>query len=329
MTRLFEMLSLLLLLFLLTIQTSAQDLTVTENNYVSVQNKLKQQFIKLDSLKNILEIRAKKINDEKVKANPDKSLIVKLMSGSANLSNEIDNQQNKIEITQKEIEGYRKSLNELYSEKIDSLQGLQNSNHYKGNRNDLKSSILSFTEKKLAVAPKITMLSFHPDKILAIDLSKIKDSTERKMYEDYLQNALSEVNIRLSSINESIKETDKILTLQKKTNKFIEESEFDYGLTPQSNISQPKGANTNSYAGSPTSDVSNVKAVYERNVNEYSLLLNQLNFKPISSKINLDAAMEGKNAVHNLSDYNNLQKEVRKSLLEYKLILTHKLNADK
>lgn len=329
MKRLIEILSLFFFLFLFTIQIRAQDLTVTENNYVSAQNKLKQQFAKLDSLKNILEIRAQKINDEKAKVNPDKNLIVNLMSGSASLSNEIENQQNKIEITQKEIEGYRKSLNELYSEKIDSLQELEKSNSFKGNKNNLKANILSFTEKKLTVAPKITMLSFHPDKIVAIDLSKIKDSTERKMYEDYLQNALSEVNVRLNSLNESIKETDKILTLQKKTNKFIEESEFDYGLTPQSNISQPRGANANSYTGSPTGDISNVKAVYERNVNEYSLLLNQLNFKPISSKINFDASIEGKNTVHNLSDYNDLQKEVRKRLLEYKLILTHKLNADK
>ncbi len=330
MKSLFEILLMSLFIFLSAIPLHAQDLTTIENKYILVQNGLKHESFVLDSLKSILELRANKINYEKNKLNPDKNLIIKLMSGSANISNEIENQQNKIEYTEKEIEEYRKILNQLYSEKLDSLQELERSGDFKGNRNELKANILSFTEKKLSVAPKISILSFHPDKILEIDLNKIKDPAERKMYKDYLQSALSEVNTRLNNISESIKETDNILMLQKKTNKFIEESEFDYGITPQNNISQsgnltsPDAASSNglSYASKESS-------AYVGNINEYSLLLNQLNFKTLNSKINWNVSIKGKNTVHNLSEYNELQKEVKKRLLEYKLILINKLNADK
>ena len=326
MKKLFEILSLSVFLFLFAVPAHAQNLTKIENKYLNAQNDLKQESFVLDSLKNILELRVKKIDYEKNKANPDKDLIVKLMSGSASISNEIESQQNKIDLTQKKIEEFRKVLNQLYSEKIDSLQELERSGDFKGNRNSLKASILSFTEEKLSVAPKISILSFHPGKILEIDLNKIKDPTERKMYKDYLQSALTEVDTRLKDINESINEADKIITLQKKTNKFIEESDFEYGVTPQNNISL---SSTDAVGNTSPAYFSNTKAAYAQNINEYSLLLNQLNFKPITSKINLDVSIKGKSSVHNLSDYNELQKEVKKRLLEYKLILTHKLNADK
>jgi len=326
MKKLFEILSLSVFLFLFAVPAHAQNLTKIENKYLNAQNDLKQESFVLDSLKNILELRVNKIDYEKNKTNPDKDLIVKLMSGSASISNEIENQQNKIDLTQKKIEEFRKVLNQLYSEKIDSLQELERSGDFKGNRNSLKASILSFTEKKLSVAPKISILSFHPGKILEIDLNKIKDPAERKMYGDYLQSALTEVDTRLKGINESINEADKIITLQKKTNKFIEESDFEYGVTPQNNISP---STPDAVVNTSPAYFSNTKAAYAQNINEYSLLLNQLNFKPITSKINLDVSIKGKSSVHNLSDYNELQKEVKKRLLEYKLILTHKLNADK
>ena len=317
------------LLFLIVTQTRAQDLHKIENDYSIIQAKLKLENVKLDSLKNALDKRAAKIDDEKKKDKPDKDLIVSLMSGSANLSNEIEGQQNKIENTRKSILELSKNLSKIYSEKIDSLQELEKSNEFKGNKNDLGADILMYTEKKLMVAPKISLLSFHPDKIIEIDLRKIKDSSERNMYEDYLRSALSEVNMRLDNLNQSITETSKILNLQKKTNKFLEESEFDYVVTPQSNISQPKGANANSFTGPVSTDASNVRAAYEKNLNEYSLLLNQLNFKPLDPKLKWDITLDGKKPIQNLSDYNELQKEVKKRLLEYKLILTHKLNADK
>ncbi len=320
--------SVCLLLILFAAQTYAQDLTKIENEYLIIQNKLEQENAVLDSLKNILDLKAKKIDDEKNKNKPDEKLIVKLMSGSANLSNEIDMRQNKIKVDQKKSEGYRKDLNRLYSERIDSLQELDKLEKFSGNKSDLKKEILYYTEKKLSVTPQIALLSFHPDKILGIDLNKINDPSEKKIYEDYLGNALTEVNTHLRNLNESIAETDNILTLQKKTNKFIEESEFDFGISPQNNISKPGLAGPDAVSGYVTNNVKN-RAVYERNAIDYSLLLNQLNFKPLNSKLKWMVSVNEKNSVRSLSEYNDLQKEVRKRLLEYKLILTNKLNTGK
>jgi predicted nucleic acid-binding Zn-ribbon protein len=125
------------LLFLIVTQTRAQDLHKIENDYSIIQAKLKLENVKLDSLKNALDKRAAKIDDEKKKDKPDKDLIVSLMSGSANLSNEIEGQQNKIENTRKSILELSKNLSKIYSEKIDSLQELEKSNEFKGNKNDL------------------------------------------------------------------------------------------------------------------------------------------------------------------------------------------------
>jgi hypothetical protein len=329
MKKMIKILSMCLLAILFATQTYAQDIKKIEKVYLIIQTKLKQEKAILDSLKNILDLKAKKIDYEKNKNNPDETLIVKLMSGSANLSNEIDIQQNKIKADQKNSEEYREDLNRLYSEKIDSLQELDKSKEYSGNKNNLKKEILAYTEKKLLVAPKIALLSFHPDKILEIDLNRINDPSEKKNYEDYLQNALAEVNTHLKNLNESITEADKILTLQKKTNKFIEESEFDFGISPQNNISQSNLTRTNAFNESGPSYVKSSNAVYERNVIEYSLLLNQLNFKPLNSKLKWMVSVNGKSSVRSLSDYNDLQKEVRKRLEEYKLILTNKLNTGK
>ena len=329
MKKMIKILSMCLFLIFFAAQTYAQDLKKIENEYSVIQNKLKKENAILDSLKNILDIRAKKISEEKNKSKPDEKLIIKLMAGSANLSNEIDTQQNKIKADQKKSEEYREELNRLYSEKIDSLQELDKSKRYSGNKNDLKKEILAYTERKLLVAPKIALLSFHPDKILDIDLNKINDPSEKKIYKDYLQKALTEVNTHLNNLNESITEADKILTLQKKTNKFIEESEFDFGISPQNNISQSGLASSNAISENGPTYVQNNRAIYEKNAIDYSLLLNQLNFKPLNSKIKWMVSVNSKNSVRSLSDYNDLQKEVRKRLLEYKLILTNKLNTGK
>lgn len=324
-----KIICLLFLVFCFTINVSAQELTKIESQYSSMLANLRQEAARLDSLKNILDIRAKKINDEKKKSKPDENLIINLMSGSANLSNEIESRQNNVEALEKKIENVKHELNKSYSAKIDSLDALEKSNEYKGNKEALRSLVLFYTEKKLLVAPKISMLSFHPDKILEIDLKKITNPEERKLYEDYFQNALAEVNKRLSGVNESIKEAGKILSLQKKTNKFLEETEFDYSITPRTNASQTEAANLDGFGNVIPETPKDVRVSYATNAIEYSMLLNQLNFQPMDSKLKWIVSIDSKHSIPSLYDYNELLKEVKKRLQEYKLILTHKLSAVK
>ena len=324
-----KIICLLFLVFCFTINVSAQELTKIESQYSSMLANLRQEAARLDSLKNILDIRAKKINDEKKKSKPDENLIINLMSGSANLSNEIESRQNNVEALERKIENVKHELNKSYSAKIDSLDALEKSNEYKGNKEALRSLVLFYTEKKLLVAPKISMLSFHPDKILEIDLKKITNPEERKLYEDYFQNALAEVNKRLSGVNESIKEAGTILSLQKKTNKFLEETEFDYSITPRTNASQTEAASADGFGNVLPETSKDVRVSYATNAIEYSMLLNQLNFQPMDSKLKWIVSIDSKHSIPSLYDYNELLKEVKKRLQEYKLILTHKLSAVK
>ncbi len=322
------------LLFFFSMDLNAQELTkpdyrtgILESNYDSLTASLQTETANLDSLKKILDIRAKKINDERNKPNPDKSFIIKLMSGSANLSNEIESRQNKINLLEKQIENLKQRLNGIYTAKIDSLEMLEKSGNYKGNKEDLRSTILYYTEKKVFVSPKIPLLSFRPEKILQVDLNKVKDPNERKLYEDYFKKALKEVDNRLASVNESIKESNSILSLQKKTNKFLEETEFDYTIPPRTDITQPAQTRTDALTLLGSSPVKAIGASYENNLIEYSMLLNQLNFQPLDSKLKWIVSLKGKHSIPSLNEYDKLLKEVKKRLLDYKLILTNKINS--
>ncbi len=94
-------------------------------------------------------------------------------------------------------------------------------------RESLDNEILFYTEKRLLVSPQIEMLSFNPKKILEIDLGKAKNNVERASLNEYLFSALTEVSAVLSDVTKQSKEANDALTLQKKTSKFLAETEFD------------------------------------------------------------------------------------------------------
>ena len=79
----------------------------------------------------------------------------------------------------------KEQLNRIYIVKIDSLEALKKSGKEDGDK--LNDEILSFTGKRLLVAPRILSSSFNPDKVLRIDLSKTGDPKEKALYKEYLR----------------------------------------------------------------------------------------------------------------------------------------------
>lgn len=302
---------------------SPQSLDALEKRYDNLRSVVKKDNMILDSLKNILENRAKQIENEKQKLNPDNDKIVKLMAGSVSLSNLIDDYQEKLDANSKNLKQLSKMLEARYSAKIDSLQLLKKST--KENSEKLDSEILLYTEKRLLISPQVDLLSFNPQKILEIDLTKTKNSDEKASLKEYLSSALAEINAELSEVTKQAKEIDAALILQEKTSKFLAETEFDRDF-------RPGKSSRSSTARTYESSILSVqdKLVIADQINSYALLLDQLNIFDKSENINLQK-FNFKSGKANLSlkDYSSLLKELKQRLSDYKLILTNKIEQSK
>jgi len=302
---------------------SPQSLDALEKRYDNLRSVVKKDNMILDSLKNILETRAKQIENEKQKLNPDNDKIIKLMAGSVSLSNLIDDYQEKLDANSKNLKQLSKMLEARYSAKIDSLQLLKKST--KENSEKLDSEILLYTEKRLLISPQVDLLSFNPQKILEIDLTKTKNSDEKASLKEYLSSALAEINAELSEVTKQAKEIDAALILQEKTSKFLAETEFDRDF-------RPGKSSRSSTARTYESSILSVqdKLVIADQINSYALLLDQLNIFDKSENINLQK-FNFKSGKANLSlkDYSSLLKELKQRLSDYKLILTNKIEQSK
>ena len=320
----------LVLVLIVSRNTSPQSLADLEKNYFQLEKNLKKERVILDSLKVVLNEKANEIDTEKSKKDADKDKIVQLMSVSITVSNKYDAQQKKVAQLQSRYESAKRELDKKYTSIIDSLKVLQNSGEYKGDMDELNSRILTYTETKLAIAPKISLLSFDPSKLLKVDPYKSRDSLEKAIYSEYLQDALSEVDYHLKNINEQHSEINQMLELEKKTEKFLKETEFQRGIRTQSS------GKSETNVGAAPSDIDNAvfEGVKDRNNAEniteqfrsYTLLLNQLNLSvsdglPVTDKLEWDAASERLS----LKEYKNLLEELRKKLQEYKLVLGNKI----
>lgn len=319
----------ILIIMLYCSKTEAQNLKTLEIKYDSLNVIFQQQQTKLDSLNQNLKARVQQINDEKSKQNPNKDKITRLMASSVTISNKVDLQQKTVDKIEVEIELVKKPLNEKYSLVIDSLNSLLKIDKKNTDKDKIRSEIVLYTEKKLKVAPKISLLSFHPEKILEINLNNISNPSERKMYGEYLQKALAEINNRLENVDNQSKEVEQIIELKKKTKRFLEETEFESNVRPQSLTykTTPNYTDNQGYGSSPTDLIgSKGNASYTAQAISYSFLLNQLNInRTPESKIKWDTFFEGKNSNISVEEYGQLLKDVKKRLDEYKLVLVHKL----
>ncbi|MCL5029620.1 MAG: hypothetical protein M1480_11475 [Bacteroidetes bacterium] len=314
------------ILIISSLNLQAQAIQNAESRYSRLQYDLKFEQSKLDSLKNIFNGRVKKIDEEKSKKNSNKDVITNLMSGSISITHEIDLEQKKVDGIEKNLENVKRELSKIYSEKIDSLQEAETKTNISVEEsNKLKAEVFSFIEKKMMVAPKTSLLSFNPEKIAAIDLKKINDPQEKDIYKDYLQNALAEVDDRLSNVNGTISELNQIITLQKKTKRFLEETEFETNIQQQSASATTSTQAVPDYYNGKTSDA---KAELSSQVQDYNLLLGQLR-QPSDGKVKWENNYDPKNPNLTLKQYQNLLKELKKKLLEYKLIINNKLGPAK
>ena len=313
----------LVFFFFLNNSIFGQSLNELEKKFERLNTQLIKENKTLDSLKIIYTKKAEQIDSEKKKKNPDKENITTLMAGTVFISNKIEEQNKKVSYIEKDFENLKKQLHTLYSVKIDSLQKLKDSGNE--NEEDLDKEILLLTEKNLLVAPKIPKLSFSPEKILKIDLNKAKDQKEKTIYKEYLNSALTEVNLLLGSVEVQISEVEQVVNLHTKTKKFLEEAELEGNMIVQNQENQ--SANLNAFPRFTDEGISNDFAL---NLKTYQLILSQLDIQQLSKpdlnlKISFDVADKNINAM----EYEKLLKEVKQRLQEFKLVLANKIGSAK
>ncbi len=299
-----------------------QTLNDVEKKYETLKNNLVKEKLVLDSLYRSLEERAKLINKEKEKSKPDQDKIYELMAGSVTISNSIEVRQNKILQLEKTLEETSQKLNYHYTIIIDSLKALKQTVPATVDVKDIDEQILTTIEKRLLITPRIKQLSFIPEKILEIDLNKTKDTLQRKIYTEYLTNALNEVNTLINQVDETSREITQIIALQEKASKFLDDVEFESRIKPAgttSTMSAPTDASIR-LSGEKGSE-------FDAQLQSYVSLNNQLNFRrsPLIHTTGEKSFKFSTNQV-SLKDYLELLKELKKGLSDYRSILTDKLS---
>ncbi|MEJ2618321.1 MAG: hypothetical protein P8Z35_25420, partial [Ignavibacteriaceae bacterium] len=253
-----------------------------------------------------------------------------LMANSVNLSNNIDNQQKKIDRIGKSITAVKIKLNNKYSGIIDSLKNVRAKG--KENKENIDNLVLFYATKRLEVTPEIKQLSFNPYKILGLDLHKSNDSAYTKIYAEYFNSAMNEVNHILANISEESNEINQVIELQKIASRFIEETEMESGITSgklsQSEDKSPATTETSS-PGTGGSYDNGIIGTRESNLNSnikvYEQLLNQLNtIKTLSVRQTPEESIQALEKEIDLNSYGKLLNEVRKRLIEYKRLLMQK-----
>ncbi len=303
-------------------KANAQSLTELENKFEHLTNVINENKNSLDSLKKIIDERGKKIDVEKSKSNPDKDKIVDLMASTITISNKIDQLQKKSDKDEKHYELLKNKLDKKYSAILDSLNSINPST------DKIKEEKLIYVQKRLLVAPQVPLLSFNPEKIAEIDLSRLKDNKEKSIYNDYLKNALKEVDSVLNKVKNLSKDFNQIVRLQKKTEKFLEETEFSNNAQVRNySPDQTSSSNeTGNFTGVGMRDKANIVSV----ANSYNSILNQLNIygkSDFKNVFNYSEELNGNSL--NIEQYNNLLKEVKNRLQEYKLAIVNKINSSK
>ncbi|MGE5350762.1 MAG: hypothetical protein ACM3P0_01680 [Acidobacteriota bacterium] len=309
----------------------AQDLQSLEKKYNQLAEKFQQEDSLLTMLKNTLSDRAKQIDYEKKKSNPDRNKITNLMSNSINLSSQVEQQQKKVQNIFTELEAVKYSLSITYGENLQKLQSRKKAAKSSQEINSIDSEILLLMGKKLAVMPYMPKFSSDPGRIKSIDLNALSGK-EKDIYDSYLKTALAETEGQLNQVNIVYKETEQVLKLRKKTHKFLQEAELERGIRPAGRLNNSVSPSSNAEKDAQLFPSSS--SVAARNtvdmIQSQALLFSQLNPErsgEIEESLKTIIGTSGKK--FSLNAYYYLLKDLKRSLEEYRNMLLSKTGSSR
>ena len=287
--------------------------TSKEHEYNNQKQLLQFQERKLDSLNIILRKKVNAINKEKSKMKPDENKLKKLLSGTANLTNKIEETQISINKIKKRIDKIEKELVVAYTKEINEIKKASLPEREKNKK------IIKLTEKKLLVSPKIDIFSFDPNKIIVTN--KPEDSIKQKIYYENLVYAKTEVERKIKETEKLKTEIENIILLSEKSEEFLEESNFDNDVINYTPTSQNKISTSESYFDAMKEKGNNILV----QTNSFSEILNQIKFSSIKKEQSFDINNLSLNDKNNIYNFEKIIGQVEKRLKEYLSVINNKL----
>ena len=235
--------------FIVNYHIFGQSLSQMELNYQNISQDFFKEQEMLDSLNSIHNKMIAAIEKEKQKESANLNKTKELMAEAVVVSNQIKAQQFIIEKIEFDLEELKKSLDRKYAVKIDSLKNLENSNSNSIDKETIKFRKLKYIEKRLIVAPKIYSLTFDPKKLLQFKQISGEDSLISKIYGEYLNNALSEVNQQSKQLALLKNEIEEVVNLQNEAYDFIEDIDSEILFNPAQQSSGKSARNAAVFFG--------------------------------------------------------------------------------
>ncbi|MBL7995511.1 hypothetical protein JNM05_09065 [bacterium] len=288
-----------------------------EMQFRQLNQALQAEQAALDSLNDLMEIKAKDIAYEKKSALPDQNKIIKWMSHAVTLSHQIKDRQRRIANARSEIEICRSRLEHMYTETIDSLRQLERSGKYIGDIYELRNHLLIWTEKRIFLTPLVSTLSFDPQKVQRTELTDASDPMDRAIIEDYLTNALKEIDAHIQVVTGTRKEFEETADLRRRTSDFINEAHEQGRISSMTRSQAFRNTGTDIF-GNPVGQM--FTAVQVRSV---AGLMQQLNTGTLMSHTN-KSLMSAKTAITQ-EEYIQLLRQAENLLRTYRSIVQKKL----
>jgi len=318
-----------ILFFLSCFTAFSQSLTDLELKYQNINHVMEKEQAKFDSLNLVHNNMVSVIDKEKQKEKPDKIKITNLLASTIVTSNQVKEQQIKLDKIEIELESVKKNLDTKYAAIIDSLKNLEKLKDSSVDKELLKSQKLEYIERRLKVAPRIYSLSFNPHKLIQYKSSSKSDTLEQKIYEEYLSNALSEVDTQMVQLALLKNEIEEIVLLQNEAFEFIEDIDSDIPFNPAIQSSEKSARDENVFLGGEPNILDNRTSDIYFQANSYLHILNQLK---TSTDIDVQSPWQTPTdtipANLTFQQYLNLLVEVDKMLQDYRIILEHKLETN-
>jgi hypothetical protein len=301
-----------------------QNINELETKFRRLNLLLDREKLKTDSLKSLFNEQTLKIDIEKNKNAIDEDLIAEIMSSSLEIDEAINRSSKKADRLTKEIEQMKPILSSGYKSIIDSLEDklISSSDEEK---NLVENEILFYREELIYLSPISNNLSYDPKEILNIDVNKIYDDSEKKIYILYLQNALTEAADQLDGVVNKLEEINRTALLQEKAEEFIEDIQMGNDI---SKISPSRGGNRALSLTGVSKDYTNEMNTLTSQALVYSSILTQLNPLFIDGAETRKWTYDSLRTNLSIDSYVKLLNDVKTGLSEYKKILENKLHAE-
>jgi hypothetical protein len=299
-----------------------QPLTTTEKNYSKLIQNLNTLQAKYDSINILYKDETNRIDVLK-RESPDDAKDA--MAKAVVLSNELKLISSSIAELKNEISPVKKNLYKLYSANIDSLRSIESSSLSRGEKENLNVEILSLIGKRFSIAGNTEVLSYLPEEMIKIKMNEITDTLQKKIYSEYLLDAISEIDTQLVYTNDQIEKLDEIISIRTKVDEFIEDVDFSNNANRIRSTST--SARTFDEALMGASDKLN-DYEFSNQLSNSTKLINQLSlFSSALYQTNQSEISALDMQTLTTEDYRNLMKELDQRLRSYRSALQNNLSA--